>query len=596
MRKLYIFLPILVAVIFVGCSVDHGKDLVLRLTDKEGIVPAREVTVEYVNGRMEIVPEDILPTVGGEEGKREFLDNVINKELLVIEGMRQGLHEHERFPAYLDMIRDNWTNKQLMKQEVEQKVNVTDEMIDEYITKTSWVFDLIQITTSSEQDMEVALSRVEAGEDFGLVASEMSVAKTAEEGGQLPETMWRQLHPAVRDAIDGLEIGEMSEVVELPPFFLVFKVMDKKTGGMPIISIQEKIGKQQEAKAYYTKKRETEFFRDLLIKADPQLYEDTVTFLGAKTDEVKAIAEAETLDTEGMTPEEIKIAAVYIPQLSEEELKMPLAKFAKHNWTANDYVVKLTDHAKQFGAFNSPRSGDPAAIRAMTMEWIKDELVLDEIKARGLYEDPRLEARVTHAMEEAIVNIMYNEKMLQTDPVISGSEIRTQYRENKEKYFSPLEVEARQIIVDTEAKANELKQMLIEGGADFGELALKYSSDEYTKEKEGVIGTMVEGSGRTFAYLRPHVFEIEVGEIGGPVPGPVGTSVLYRVDSRKEPRQLNFDEAESMVRDDLTEVKQEERLENWLTELEEKTEIEIFEDKIQYLDDPTTVEHVGLDL
>jgi parvulin-like peptidyl-prolyl isomerase len=594
MRKFFILISLMTAAVVAGCAGDHGDDIVVRLTDKAADIPPREVTVEYVNDRMRSVPEDVLPETGGEEGKREFLENIIHKELLVIEGMRQGLHEHERLPAYLETIRDNWTKRELLVQEVESKVEVTQEMIDEYISKLNWLYDLLQITTASKEDMEVALARVRGGEDFSQVAREMSVAKTAEDGGQLPQTGWRLLHPAVREAIDTLDVGDISEVVELPPFYLVFKIMNKKEGSGSNLSIQEKIGKEQEAKAYYTRKRESEFYREVLMEADPHIYDDAIALIGERTEQARMEKEAmpDTLDTEGMTPEEVKLAAVFIPEFSEQELEMPLATFGDRNWTIADYLEKLIEMGRDTGGFNTPRTGERRVIHGTVMSWIQEQLIQDEIEKRGLYEHPRLKDRVKHRMEEAIVNIIYNEKMLQTDPVIPGDEVRAQYRDNKEQYKSPLEGEVSQIIVDTEAKANELKQMLEEGGADFGELALKYSTDDYSKEKEGFIGKMVEGSGRTFSYLRPHVFEAEIGKIGGPVPGPVGSSVLFRVESRVEPRQLSFDEAEEMVRSDLTEVKQEERLQEWLEELKEKTEIEIFEDKIQYLDDPTTVEQV----
>ncbi len=84
MRKFTAFfvLAVVVAALAAGCSSVEDKPAI-RLTDDNGVVEPREVSVGYINERLDRVPAEMVPDVPGDEGKRQFMDEVIRKELLV---------------------------------------------------------------------------------------------------------------------------------------------------------------------------------------------------------------------------------------------------------------------------------------------------------------------------------------------------------------------------------------------------------------------------------------------------------------------------------------------------------------------------------
>ena len=100
-RNLAIWLLVMISAAIAGCGSVEDKPA-LRLTDKEGVVEPREVTVGYVNERLERVPVEMIPDIPGDEGKRAFMDEIIRKELLVIYGMRLGVLEDERLEPALE--------------------------------------------------------------------------------------------------------------------------------------------------------------------------------------------------------------------------------------------------------------------------------------------------------------------------------------------------------------------------------------------------------------------------------------------------------------------------------------------------------------
>lgn len=72
---------------------------------------------------------------------------------------------------------------------------------------------------------------------------------------------------------------------------------------------------------------------------------------------------------------------------------------------------------------------------------------------------------------------------------------------------------ASHILVDTEARAQELKAE-IEGGADFAQLAQKYSSCP-SSQQGGALGTF--GRGQMVPEFDEVVFSAPVGVVQGPV-------------------------------------------------------------------------------
>jgi peptidyl-prolyl cis-trans isomerase SurA len=89
------------------------------------------------------------------------------------------------------------------------------------------------------EDVEKALDRAEsararalAGEPFAALAAELSDdTLTREQGGDLGWSLLGNFIPNIAQAVDSLEVGELSQVVRGPRGFHVFKLLERKQGG-----------------------------------------------------------------------------------------------------------------------------------------------------------------------------------------------------------------------------------------------------------------------------------------------------------------------------------------------------------------------------
>ncbi len=109
------------------------------------------------------------------------------------------------------------------------------ELLASEVVTTGLVVQAQLIKTDTEAEAQAALERIEGGEDFAVVATEVSTdTATAEQGGDLGWVTTGQLASrygqAVEDEMFGLSPGEMS-LVESNGAFYVVQVLDRDENG-----------------------------------------------------------------------------------------------------------------------------------------------------------------------------------------------------------------------------------------------------------------------------------------------------------------------------------------------------------------------------
>src|SRR5580658_9795385 len=72
------------------------------------------------------------------------------------------------------------------------------------------------IVLNSAQEAQAVLDRLKAGDDFAVLAREASVDATAADGGLLGKIDPSTLRAELRDALRGVQPGQISKVVKIP--------------------------------------------------------------------------------------------------------------------------------------------------------------------------------------------------------------------------------------------------------------------------------------------------------------------------------------------------------------------------------------------
>jgi parvulin-like peptidyl-prolyl isomerase len=104
------------------------------------------------------------------------------------------------------------------------------------------------------------------------------------------------------------------------------------------------------------------------------------------------------------------------------------------------------------------------------------------------------------------------------------------------------QVRMRQILVGTEDEARSVLERL-DGGEDFGELARELSLDEATKEEGGEKGWVARDE-LDLSYA-VKVFDLEVGTVSQPIPGP-GGYFIFEEEEREAEREVTDEQRTSI--------------------------------------------------
>ena len=80
---------------------------------------------------------------------------------------------------------------------------------------------------SSPEEAERILDRLKRGQDFALLAKIKSIDSTADDGGLMGKIAPSMLRPELRDALQGVGPGQISQVVRIPLGYAILKVVQE---------------------------------------------------------------------------------------------------------------------------------------------------------------------------------------------------------------------------------------------------------------------------------------------------------------------------------------------------------------------------------
>lgn len=191
--------------------------------DTQTLTSLLQVLVSQV-GREELTRQ------GARELRISVTDQEIDNEIARQEEVPSGAAREEFLAAYRDAVRKSGLSTEDYRRVIEAGL-LRDKVRQMFLenapdTADQVRFRLIQVAT--EQEAQDVIARLDAGEDFGDLARELSLDTTSkEQGGEqdwvVPETLISQ----VREPLAQLEIGQRSEPIAVSQGFLVVEPLER---------------------------------------------------------------------------------------------------------------------------------------------------------------------------------------------------------------------------------------------------------------------------------------------------------------------------------------------------------------------------------
>lgn len=218
--------------------------------DRQILVLKREILNKMIE--REVILQEALRL--GVEVSRDEANNRV-KNLLTDysqEGLERALErENVNFKGWKLRVKEDLMVDKLIYREINSKIVVTDKEIQEHYNQHQGEFHqpaqvrALQIVVEKEEGAYKVLEDLSSGKDFKKLAQEKSISPDALEGGDLGFFSKGEMPEEFDKTVFKLKKGEISNIVRTPYGFHVFKVIDKRKGGMKKLSaVKDKIKKK----------------------------------------------------------------------------------------------------------------------------------------------------------------------------------------------------------------------------------------------------------------------------------------------------------------------------------------------------------------
>ncbi len=277
---------IIIAVFAAGCTQQKGGSDSTALAQVNNVTITKEDFMKKIKG----IPEWARTRFQDEEGKKNFLDEIIKEELLNQEAKKQGIDKSKDFQNKIEEFKKMTLISTLLKQEIEEKAKLDDQEIRAYYDNNQSEYmsgleiEAKHILVATEEEANEILNKIKANEDFSELAKEFSKDKgSAVKGGTLGFFGKGRMVPEFEKAAFNLGLEEVSEPVKTQFGYHIIKVTGINEG---------KIRGFDEVKSTIEKR--------LTVEKQKALFESYVEKLKGNASKIKIHEEVlKSLSTEG---------------------------------------------------------------------------------------------------------------------------------------------------------------------------------------------------------------------------------------------------------------------------------------------------------
>ena len=238
---------------------DRVRIVIAQMEKQGGQLPPQEVLQKQVLERL--ILDRLQLSLAAQTGLRvddaqldKTIERIAEQNKLSLEQFRQALESDGiRFRKFREDMRSEIVLARLREREVENRINVTESEIDNFLTNQAArdeagdEFEISHIQIRVPEDStpenlqklhlkaEKALKELQQGTDFSQVSAAMSDAPNALEGGKLGWKTSTQLPALFLEALNGMKPGQISPILRSPSGFHILKLTNRRGGSSPLV-------------------------------------------------------------------------------------------------------------------------------------------------------------------------------------------------------------------------------------------------------------------------------------------------------------------------------------------------------------------------
>lgn len=245
--------------------IDRIQTVRSQLEKQGGNVPPMDVLQKQILERL--INDRLLLQYAAQTGIRvddtqldKTVERIAEQNKLSVPEFRTALEQEGiSYRKFREDIRNEIVIARLREREVENRVNVTEAEIDNYLTTQSArgdvqdEFEIGHILIRTPEDgspeelqklkekAEQALQALQEGTNFAEVSARYSDAPNALEGGSLGWKTSSQIPDLFNEALKGMQPGEVSPILRSPNGFHILKLTDRRGSTSPLVVEQTRL-------------------------------------------------------------------------------------------------------------------------------------------------------------------------------------------------------------------------------------------------------------------------------------------------------------------------------------------------------------------
>jgi len=542
--RLLLALGLCAPVALTGCSKRENA----KLAEFKG----HAITVKDFEAAYTRVDVAYLPKATGEEGLREFLTTMLNKEVMAAKADELGYDKDPTVAQGMESFRKMSLPIAYLKREVTDDLTVSDEEVKRHYDNKGASVSVKQILTDTEEEAIAAYDALQGGLDFESACRQYSKTDDAPSGGVVVNATYGTLVPEVQQRMFSTPVGEYTEPILTAHGWVIIKVVSRNEGRhpQPFENIKDQVTLEvKQSKEAVELNKYTDKLRD--DYGVVWNYDNLILVFNALPPD-RPFEEAPSRDQE-------VYPLLYFDAI---DLDKPLVNYQSKSITIKDF----SDMYDQASFYERPRRVYRiGGVRGFLTAPIMNEISADVVRKSDIEKDPEV-ARVLKAKrEEFMINALY-EDMVNQQTVVTLEAEQAYYSDNREMFRTPEKRRFGVVLAGDMDTAQKARQEL-RAGTSIAAVANEYSMDEETAANGGATNFLANGENTEIDAVG---FGLQrVGEISEPFQTSRGWMVLRLIEIQ-EAKLFSFDEAqpniEARLKSEANDKKLKELLEKWKEE------------------------------
>lgn len=246
------------------------------------------ITAGELTREMKNLPPQIQPMAETDEGKKELVDTMVIREIILQQAKKDGLDKSREVAERMEDLKNKVIVDTYLKKKLEEQAKVSDEELKKFYEqykekfKTGDQIKASHILVKSQKEADDLAAQLKGGASFEELAKKHSSDSSAAKGGDLGWFGKGNMVPEFEKVAFSLKEGQISPVVQTKFGFHIIKVTGtRKAGYMPFEEVKDQI------KAAVLPEKQQEIFKklkdDLKKGAKISIKEDALKSVKAPT-------------------------------------------------------------------------------------------------------------------------------------------------------------------------------------------------------------------------------------------------------------------------------------------------------------------------